>query len=62
MGNFLLPGGVMIKTCKRVLLGGVSKNEHIQFFDSQICSKLSNLCNHSGIYRFKKNPRKILEW
>ena len=34
MGNFLLPGVVMIKTRRGVLLGGMSKNEQIQFFDS----------------------------
>ena len=27
---------IIIKTCGRVLLGGMSKNEHTQFFDSQM--------------------------
>ena len=36
MGNFLLSGVVMIKTYGRGLLGGISKNEQIQFFDSQM--------------------------
>ena len=36
MGNFVLPGVVMIKTWLGVLLDNVSKNEQIQFFDSQV--------------------------
>ena len=28
--------GIVIKTCGRVLLGGMSKNEQTQFFDSQM--------------------------
>ena len=36
MGNFLLPGVVMIRTWGRVLHGGMSKNEQIQFSDSQM--------------------------
>ena len=35
VGNFLLPGEV-IRTWGRILLGGMSENEQIQFFDSQI--------------------------
>ena len=27
---------IMVKTCGRVLLGGMSENEHTQFFDSQM--------------------------
>ena len=34
--NFLPPGVVMIKTWGRVLLEGMSKNEQIQFCDSQM--------------------------
>ena len=34
MGNFFLPGMMMIKTWRRVLLGGMSKNEQIHFFDN----------------------------
>ena len=35
MGNLLLPGG-MIRTWGSGLLGGMSKNEQIQLFDSQM--------------------------
>ena len=28
--------GIMIKTWGRVLLGGMSENEHIQFFDTKM--------------------------
>ena len=33
MGNFLLPGVIMIRTWERVLLGGMNKHEQIQFVD-----------------------------
>ena len=35
-GQFPSAWGVMIKTWGRVFLGGMSKNEQIQFFDSQM--------------------------
>ena len=38
MCDFLLPGVVMIRTWGRALLEGMSKNEQIQFFDSQMYS------------------------
>ena len=52
--------GVMIKTLGRGLLGGMSKNEQIQFFDSQIYLFASNLnmVEYAGL---GKNSRKILE-
>ena len=36
MGNFLLPGIIMIRTWWIVLLGGINKHEQIQIFDLQI--------------------------
>ena len=50
----------MIKTLGRGLLGGMSKNEQIQFFDSQIYLFASNLnmVEYTGL---GKNSRKILE-
>ena len=36
MGDFLLPGAVMIKTWGRALHGGMGKNEQIQFYGSQM--------------------------
>ena len=35
-GQFPFAWGIMIKTWRRVLLGGMSKIEQIQFFDSQM--------------------------
>ena len=35
-GQFLSAWGIMIKTWGGVLLGGMSKIEQIQFFDSQM--------------------------
>ena len=35
-GQFPSPWGIMIKTWGRILLGGMSKNEQIQVFDSQM--------------------------
>ena len=53
-------GGNDKKTLGRVLLEGMSKNEQIQFFDSQIYLFASNLnmVEYTGL---GKNPRKILE-
>ena len=54
----------MIKTWERVLLGGMIKNEQIQFFDSQMyCNNLNTITlklfhNHGGIYRFRKKFKK----
>ena len=50
----------MIKTLGRGLLGGMSKNEQIQFFDSRIYLFASNLnmVEYTGL---GKNSRKILE-
>ena len=63
--GFLQPGGRGgggndKKTLGRVLLEGMSKNEQIQFFDSQIYLFASNLnmVEYTGL---GKNPRKILE-
>ena len=60
--GFLQPGGqgVMIKTLGRGLLGGMSKNEQMQFFDSQIYLFASdlNMVEYTGL---GKNSRKILE-
>ena len=48
----------------RVLLGGMIKNEQIQFFDSQMyCNNLNTITlklfhNHGGIYRFRKKFKK----
>ena len=52
--------GVMIKTLGRGLLGGMSKNEQMQFFDSQIYLFASdlNMVEYTGL---GKNSRKILE-
>ena len=36
MGNFLLPGLLMIRTWGRFLLRDISKNEQIQLIESQI--------------------------
>ena len=59
--SFSLGGqGVMIKTLGRGLLGGMSKNEQMQFFDSQIYLFASdlNMVEDTGL---GKNSRKILE-
>ena len=52
------------KNLGRVLLGGMIKNEQIQFFDSQMyCNNLNTITlklfhNHGGIYRFRKKFKK----
>ena len=52
------------KTWGRVLLGGMIKNEQIQFFDSQMyCNSFNTIAlklfqNHGGIYRFRKKIKK----
>ena len=57
----------MIKTWGRALLGGMIKNEQIQFFDSQMyCNNLNAIplklfYNHGGIYRFRKKFKKDSE-
>ena len=62
MGNFFLPGVVMIKTWRWVIFGVMSKQ--IQFFDSNVFSSNLNtinlkfFCNHGGIYRFEKKFKK----
>ena len=55
-------GVIMMKTWGRVLLGGMSKIEEIQFLTHKcICSNLINLKlfgNHGGIYRFRRKFKK----
>ena len=56
----------MIRTWGRVLLEGMSKNEKVQFFDSQIYLFVNNLNtinlklfrNHGRIYKFEKKFKK----
>ena len=63
-GQFQSAWRIMIKTWGRVLLGGMIKNEQIQFFDSQMyCNNLNTITlklfhNHGGIYRFRKKFKK----
>ena len=67
VGNFLLPGEV-IRTWGRILLGGMSENEQIQFFDSQIYFPVTltlwiwnfsaTMVEYTG---FRKNSRNIQE-
>ena len=55
---------IMTQTWGRPLLGGMIKNEQIQFFDSQMyCNNLNTITlklfhNHGGIYRFRKKFKK----
>ena len=63
-GQFSSAGRIMIKTWGRVLLGGMIKNEQIQFLDSQMyCNNLNTITlkvfhNHGGIYWFRKKFKK----
>ena len=63
-GQFPSAWRIIIKTWERVLLGGMIKNEQIQFFDSQMyCNNLNTITlklfhNHGGIYRFRKKFKK----
>ena len=63
-GKFSSAWRRMIKTWGRILLGGMIKNEQIQFFDSQMyCNNLNTITlklfhNHGGIYRFRKKFKK----
>ena len=63
-GQFRSAWRIMIKTWGRVLLGGMIKNEQIQFFDSQMYFNNLNTItlelfhNHGGIYRFRKKFKK----
>ena len=58
--------GVMITTWGRFLIEGMSKNEQVQFFDSQIYLVASDLNtinlklfpNHGGIYMVRKKFKK----
>ena len=67
MGNFFLPGLVITKSWTRVLLGGMNKNEQIDFLLTNVFSSNLNTMNlklfynHCGTYRFEKNLRNILE-
>ena len=59
--QFLSAWGIMIKTWGRVFLGSMSKDEQIQFFDSQMYLHTINLKlfrNHGGIYRFRRKFKK----
>ena len=68
MGNFLLPGVVMIRIWGSLLLGDLSKNEQIQFFDLQVHFPVILtpwIWNFSAIMvrytGLRKNSRNILE-
>ena len=62
--QFLSAWGIMIKTWGRVLLGGMTKIEQVQFFDSQTYLQQSYTINlklfgnHGGIYRFRRKFKK----
>ena len=68
MSNFLLPGVIMLRTWGRILLEDIIKNEHIQFFDSQMHFPVillpwiwilsATMVQYTGL---RKNSRNILE-
>ena len=66
-GQFPSAWRIMIKTWRRVLLGGMIKNEQIQFFDSQMyCSNVNTITLKLSTTMVEypglgKNSRKILE-
>ena len=68
MINFLMPGVIMIRTWRRILLGDMSENKQIKFFDSQMYFPLiltpwiwnfsATMVEYTGL---SKNSRNSLE-